>query len=154
MCSTSVHRQDSADRSMVTPLNHTGRQHPLQGTRQKRTGLSHHAQLSVCTNRDKMAVSRMEISTPTHGEFVAVVSWKVGWLCFFLHKICTRPIGRLVSQFYSPLGNIYPSGMTRWVVSSNTGSVEYHTPMHAKLHWAQCVNSNCSRMEPFPIGKI
>ena len=52
-------------------------------------------------------------------EFVAVVSWKVGWLWFFLHKICTRPIGRLVSQFYSSLGCFYPSGTTGRVVSSN-----------------------------------
>ena len=59
----------------------------------------------------------------SHGrecEFVAVVSWKVGWLWFFLHKICTRPIGRLVSQFYSSVGCFYPSGTTGRVVSSNT----------------------------------
>ena len=38
----------------------------------------------------------------------------------FWHKICTRPIGRLVSQFYSSLGCFYPSGTTGRVVSSNT----------------------------------
>ena len=43
------------------------------------------------------------------------------WLMmFFSHKICTRPIGRLVSQFYSSLGCFYPSGTTGRVVSSNT----------------------------------
>ena len=46
------------------------------------------------------------------------------WLMmFFSHKICTRPIGRLVSQFYSSLGCFYPSGTTGRVVSSNTGIV-------------------------------
>ena len=43
------------------------------------------------------------------------------WLIMgFLHKICTRPIGRLVGQFYSSLGCFYLSGTTGPVVSSNT----------------------------------
>ena len=120
MCSASVHRQASADRSMVTQLN-THRHHSLQGTRQNWTDLSHHAQLSMCTSRDKMAASGMEFSVLIECEFVAVVSWKVGWLWFFYIKICTRPIGRLVSQFYSSLGCFYPSWTTGRVVSSNTG---------------------------------
>ena len=75
----------------------------------------------MCTSRDKMAASGMDFSILIEYEFVAVVSWKVGWLWgFFLHKICTRRIGRLVSQFYSSLGCFYPSGTTGWVVSSNT----------------------------------
>ena len=68
-------------------------QHSLQGTRQKWTDLSHHAQLSMCTSRDKKTASRMKFPTLIQSEFVAVVSWKVGWLWVFLHKICTRPIG-------------------------------------------------------------
>ena len=98
-------------------------QHSLQRTRQKWTDLSHHAQLSMCTSRDKMAATGMEFIVLIECEFVAVVSWKVGWLCFFLHKICTRPIGWLVSQFYSSLGCFYPSGTTGQVVSSNTGEM-------------------------------
>ena len=74
----------------------------------------------MCTSRDKMAASGMEFTVLIECEFVAVVSWKVGWLWFFLHKICTRPIGRLVSQIYSSLGCFNPSGMTGRVVSSNT----------------------------------
>ena len=43
------------------------------------------------------------------------------WLIMFiLHIICTRLIGRLVSQFYSSLGCFYPSVTTGRVVSSNT----------------------------------
>ena len=95
-------------------------QHSLHGTRQKWTDLSHHAQLSMCTSRDKMAASGMEFSVLIECEFVAVGSWKVGWWWFFLHKICTRPIGRLVSQFYSSSGCFYPSWTTGRVVSSNT----------------------------------
>ena len=94
--------------------------HSLQGTRQNWTDFSHHAQLSMCTSRDKMAASGMEFSVLIECEFVVAVSWKVGWWCFFSHKICTRPIGRLVSQFYSSLGCFYPSGTTGRVVSSNT----------------------------------
>ena len=60
--------------------------HSLQGTRQKWTDLSHHAQLSMCTSRDKMAASGMDFSVLIECEFVAVVSWKVGWLCFFYTK--------------------------------------------------------------------
>ena len=67
-------------------LNSKFTQHSLQGTRQKWTGLSHHAQLSMCTSRDKMAASGMEFSVLIECEFVAVVSWKVGWLCFFNTK--------------------------------------------------------------------
>ena len=61
-------------------------QHSLQGTRQKWTDLSHHAQLSMCTSRDKMTASGMDFSVLIECEFVAVVSWKVGWLCFFYTK--------------------------------------------------------------------
>ena len=61
-------------------------QHSLQGTRQKWTDLSHHAQLSMCTSRDKMAASGMDLSVLIEFEFVAVVSWKVGWLWFFYTK--------------------------------------------------------------------
>ena len=61
-------------------------QHLLQGTRQKWTDLSHHAQLSMCTSRDKMAASGMDFSVLIECEFVAVVSWKVGWLCCFYTK--------------------------------------------------------------------
>ena len=53
--------------------------------------------------------------------WICCCSLMKSWLImFFLHKICTRPIGRLVSQFYSSLGCFYPSGTTRRVVSSNT----------------------------------
>ena len=61
-------------------------QHSLQGTSQKWTDLSHHAQLSMCTSRDKMAASGMEFSVLIECEFVAVFSWKVGWLWFFYTK--------------------------------------------------------------------
>ena len=60
--------------------------HSLQGTRQNWTDLSHHAQLSMCTSRDKMAASGMEFSVLIECEFVAVVLWKVGWWCFFHTK--------------------------------------------------------------------
>ena len=60
--------------------------HSLQGTRQNWTDLSHHAQLSMCTSRDKMAASGMEFNVLIECEFVAVVSWKVGWWCFFHTK--------------------------------------------------------------------
>ena len=60
--------------------------HSLQGTRQNWTDLSHHAQLSMCTSRDKMAASGMEFSVLIECEFVAVVSWKVGWWWFFHTK--------------------------------------------------------------------
>ena len=59
--------------------------HSLQGTRQNWTDLSHHAQLSMCTSRDKMAASGMEFSVLIECEFVAVVSW-IGWWCFFHTK--------------------------------------------------------------------
>ena len=53
--------------------------------------------------------------------WICCCSLMKSWLImFFLHKICTPPIGRLVSQFYSSLGCFYPSGMTGRVVSSNT----------------------------------
>ena len=125
-------------------LNSKFTQHSLQGTRQKWTGLSHHAQLSMCTSRDKMAASGMEFSVLIECEFVAVVSWKVGWLCFFYHKICTRPIGRLVSQFYSSLGCFYPSGTTGRVVSSNTDSPTNHafTPTHSEERYHRCLSSH------------
>ena len=54
--------------------------------------------------------------------WICCCSLMKSWLIMlFLHKICTRPIGRLVSQFYSSLGCFYPSGTTGPVVSSNTG---------------------------------
>ena len=54
--------------------------------------------------------------------WICCCSLMKSWLImFFLHKICTRPIGRLVSrEIYSSLGCFYPSGMTGRVVSSNT----------------------------------
>ena len=56
--------------------------------------------------------------------WICCCSLMKSWLImFFLHKICTRPIGRLVSQFYSSLGYFHPSGTTGRVVSSNT---EFH----------------------------
>ena len=33
-------------------------------------------------------------------------------------------------------------------------SVKCHSAFDVKLHWAQCVESNYSRREPFPIGEI
>ena len=94
-------------------------QHSLQGIRQKWTDLSHHAQLSMCTSRDKMAASGMEFSVLK--VWICCCRLMKSWLIMFiLHIICTRPIGRLVSQFYSSLGCFYPSGTTGRVVSSNT----------------------------------
>ena len=59
--------------------------------------------------------------------WICCCSLMKSWLImFFLHKICTRPIGRLVSQFYSSLGCFYPSGTTGRVVSSNTGLALSH----------------------------
>ena len=53
--------------------------------------------------------------------WICCCSLMKSWLIMlFLHKICTRPIGRLVSQFYSSLGCFYRSGTTGRVVSSNT----------------------------------
>ena len=100
-----------------------------EGTRQKWTDLSHHTQLSMCTSRDKTAASGMVFSVLIECLFVAVVSWKVGWLWFFLHTICTRPIGRLVSQFYLSLDCFYPSGTTGRVVSSNTADPRWLWPL-------------------------
>ena len=58
--------------------------------------------------------------------WICCCSLMKSWLImFFLHKICTRPIGRLVSQFYSSLGCFYPFGTTGRVVSSNTGNLVY-----------------------------
>ena len=57
--------------------------------------------------------------------WICCCSLMKSWLIMvFLHKICTRPIGRLVSQFYSSLGCFYPSGTTGRVVSSNTALVQ------------------------------
>ena len=73
----------------------------------------------MCTSRDIMAASGMEFSVPI--VWICCCSLMKSWLImFFLHKICTRPIGRLVSQFYSSLGCFYLSGTTGRVVSSNT----------------------------------
>ena len=53
--------------------------------------------------------------------WICCYSLMKSWLIMlFLHKICTRPIGWLVSQFYLSLGCFYPSGTTGRVVSSNT----------------------------------
>ena len=55
--------------------------------------------------------------------WICCCSLMKSWLIMlFLHKICTRPIGQLVSQFYSSLGCFYLSGTTGRVVSSNTES--------------------------------
>ena len=57
--------------------------------------------------------------------WICCCSLMKSWLIMlFLHKMCTRPIGRLVSQFYSSLGCFYPSGTTGRVVSSNTGATK------------------------------
>ena len=56
----------------------------------------------------------------SHRVWICCCSLMKSWLIIFLHKICTRPIGRRVSQFYSSLGCFYPSGTTGRVVSSNT----------------------------------
>ena len=56
------------------------------GHQKKWTDLSHHAQLSMCASRDKMAASGMEFSVLIECGFVAVVSWKGGWLCFIYTK--------------------------------------------------------------------
>ena len=40
----------------------------------------------MCTSRDKIAASGTEFGILIECEFVAVVSWKVGWLCFFYTK--------------------------------------------------------------------
>ena len=62
------------------------------------------------------------------------------WLIMlFLHKICTRPIGRLVSQFYLSLGCFYPSGTTGRVVSSNTAMILTCVTM---LGWADVPDSD------------
>ena len=58
--------------------------------------------------------------------WICCCSLMKSWLIMFiLHIICTRPIGRLVSQFYSSLGCFYPSGTTGRVVSSNTAFIHY-----------------------------
>ena len=99
-------------------------QHSLEGTR-------HHAQLSMCTNRDKMAASGKEFSVLIECEFVAVVAWKGGWLWVFLHKICTRPIGRLVSQFYSWAVFTRLGRPDKWLV----GTLNIHTFLFSKCFW-------------------
>ena len=87
-------------------------QHSLQGTRHKWTDLFHHAHLSMCTSRDKMAASGMELGILIEYEFVAVVSWKVCWLCFFYTKFALiRPDDWWVS-FTHP-----------WAVSTSPGQV-------------------------------
>ena len=53
------------------------------GDQTKLTDLSHHAQLNMCTSRDRMAASGMEFSVPIQCEFVAVVSWKVDYVFFY-----------------------------------------------------------------------
>ena len=119
MCSASVYKLASADGFMVTQFNLLDWQHSLRGTK-KWTDLSHHAQLSMCTSRDKMAASGDGIQR-SNRVWICCCNLMKSWLIMgFLHKICTRPIRRLVSQFYSSLGCFYPSGTTGRVVSSNT----------------------------------
>ena len=72
---------------------------------------------------------KFEVSTVS-ADGLALLAWcyhicccslMKSWLImFFLHKICTRPIGGLLSQFYSSLGCFYSSGTTGRVVNSNT----------------------------------
>ena len=94
----------------------------------------------MCTSRDKMAASGMEFSVPI--VWICCCSLMKSWLIIlFLHKICTRPIGRLVSQFYSSLGCFYPSGTTGRVVSSNTGIYSPHCVDSLSLgNWAVILN--------------
>ena len=62
----------------------------------------------------------------SNGVWICCCSLMKSWLIMFiLHIICTRPIGRLVSQFYSSLGCFYPSGTTGRVVNSNTDVAAY-----------------------------
>ena len=70
--------------------------------------------------------------------WICCCSLMKSWLIMlFLHKICTRPIGRLVSQFYSSLGCFYPSGTTGRVVSSNTDVQTDNSTALNKLNWKQ-----------------
>ena len=74
--------------------------------------------------------------------WICCCSLMKSWLIMlFLYKICTRPIGRLVSQFYSSLGCFYPSGTTRRVVSSNTVGASYIRDFtvifHTILQWVR-----------------
>ena len=118
VCSASVHRLASADGSMVsTQFNYTDSIH-CRGPDKKWTDLSHHAQLSMCTSRDKMSASGMDFSILIECEFVAVVSWKVGWLCFFTQNLHSsdRTTGEsvlLVLGLFLPIWD-------EQVVSSNT----------------------------------
>ena len=98
---------------------HLNWQHSLQGTRQKWKDLSHHAQLSMCTSRQN-GCFRDGIQRSNRVWICCCSLMKSRLIMFILHIICTRPIGRLVSQFYSSLGCFYPSGTTRRVVSWNT----------------------------------
>ena len=79
--------------------------------------------------------------------WICCCSLMKSWLIMlFLHKMCTRPIGRLVSQFYSSLGCFYPSGMTGRVVSSNTVYMhKYSFTYFLLIIWASvhvCLASN------------
>ena len=120
MCSASVHRQASADWSMVTQLNSNtltaftaGDQTKIDRSFPSCTTEHAHQQRQNGCFRDGIQRSNRV--------WICCCSLMKSWLImFFLHKICTRPIGRLVSQFYSSLGCFYPSGTTGRVVSSNT----------------------------------
>ena len=119
-------------------------QNSLQGTRQKWTDLSHHAQLSMCTSRDKMDASGMEFSDLIECEFVAVVSWKVGWLCFFYTKFALVRSDDWWVSFTCPWAGFYLSRTTGRVVSSNTvlcSIVCYIQPRYTvKLWGVYCEN--------------
>ena len=133
-------------------------QHSLQGTRQKWTDLSHHAQLSMCTSRDKMSASGMEFSVLKECEFVAVVSWKVGWWWFFYTKFAlirsddwwvsfTRPwavftrLGRpdewLVRTLIIKRSDCILSRSTVWLHSSDFIIMQYRALVihYAIQHW-------------------
>ena len=124
MCSASVQRQASADGSMVTQLNTrltafiAGDQAKMDRSFPSCTTEHVHQQRQNGCFRD--GIQRSNI---IECEFVAVVSWKVGWWCFFFYT--KFALGRLVSQFYSSLACFYPSGTTGRVVSSNTGPFTY-----------------------------
>ena len=119
MCSAYVHRQASADGSMVTQLNYTDSIHCKGSDKKWRSFPScptehvHQQRQNGCFPDGIQRSNRVWIWC-----YSLMKSWMI---IFFLHKICTCLIRRLVSQFYSSLGCFYPSGTNGRVVSSNTG---------------------------------
>ena len=103
-------------------------QHSLQGTRQKWTDLSHHAQLSMCTSRDKMAASRMEFSALIQSEFVAVVSWKLGWLCFLDTKFALLRSDDVIKWKHFP-----PNWPFEWEIHRSLVNSPYKGQLHGAL---------------------